>query len=195
MHTLELEGALNSRKGSVSITISPIPKENELQNQDKRWCVPKQLSIFLFTGVLKCREILHYTHNIPPFAFIQKYCCSKSYSMIVPDLSVALGPSAMKRSSQECSKGLNSRGKPVCYYGHMFPVHPGSLKTSSNQGQFQEHGAFYSHHCNTWLFFHLLILGHLQEVEKMCANQSIENLLWLGYYPGNPILIAQQFFF
>lgn len=138
MHTLELEGALNSRKGSVSITISPIPKENDLQNQDK-WSVPKQLSIFLLTGVLKCKEILHYTHTIPPFTFIQKYCCSfpKSYSMIVPYLSVALGPSAMKRTAQECSRSLQGRGKPVCYYGHMSPVHPESLKTISNLVSFR----------------------------------------------------------
>lgn len=41
-------------------------------------------------------------------------------------------------------------------------------------------------------FLYHLILGHLQEVKKMCARQSTENLLRLGHYPGNPIPVAQH---
>lgn len=40
--------------------------------------------------------------------------------------------------------------------------------------------------------FHLLSPGHLQEAGKTCAKQAIENLLRLGHWPRNPILVAQQ---
>lgn len=114
-------------------------KENELQTQDKRWCVLKPLSIFLFTDVLKCKEILHYTHNIPLFAFIQKYCC------LFLNLTVRLYhiylwlwvPQQWKETHRSAPRGLNSRGKSVGCYGHMFPVHPESLETISNLVSFR----------------------------------------------------------
>lgn len=73
-------------------------------------------------------------------------------------------------------------------------THPRPLETTFNLVSFSTL-CLTVPHCITLDCFSLLILWHLQEVKKMCANQSIENLLRLGYYPGNPILVAQQLSF
>lgn len=48
-------------------------------------------------------------------------------------------------------------------------------------------------HCNTWLVYIFNSPASPGSGGKIkCASQSIENLLRLGYSPGNPILVAQQ---
>ena len=93
----------------------------------------------LWTYILKHKGTLHCTHNMPPFVLTQKQYCSsfpKSYSEIIPYLSVASGPSAMKRNSQECP-GSAQWGKSVCCCGHTFPTHSGPLGAVSTLVSFR----------------------------------------------------------